>query len=218
MSEFITLIDRPVDIRDCPLKPESVDYIVCDPPYGAEFLHVWDLLGQLALKVLKPGGSLLAMGGTFHLPEYLLKLSTCLKFHWVMPVVCPDYAYIIWPAKVQSAWKPVFWFTKGDYQGNSVNDLIQVKQGKINKYHKWSQSIPVFRSLIKKIIPKPDPAIVVYDPCMGGGCTLIACAILGIHCIGSDLDPGCLSQTRKHITEYFAWISNSTRLPGQAIK
>jgi DNA modification methylase len=58
----------------------SVDAIVCDPPYGLEFMgREWDTLGgsvgvemqawhhrwaKEALRVLKPGGHLLAFGGT----------------------------------------------------------------------------------------------------------------------------------------------------------
>jgi hypothetical protein len=57
------------------LEPNSIDAIVTDPPYGLEFLGKdWDKLGNMqawhyawaceALRVLKPGGYLLAFGGT----------------------------------------------------------------------------------------------------------------------------------------------------------
>jgi len=57
------------------LEPASVDAIVCDPPYGLEFMGKgWDHgvpgaeFWAEALRVLKPGGHLLAFGGTrtFH--------------------------------------------------------------------------------------------------------------------------------------------------------
>lgn len=57
------------------LEPASIDAIVCDPPYGLEFMGKdWDhgVPGEPfwieALRVLKPGGHLLAFGGTrtFH--------------------------------------------------------------------------------------------------------------------------------------------------------
>lgn len=55
----------------------SIDSIVCDPPYGLEFMgKEWDKLdtrqpfrGEVqALRVLKPGGHLVAFGGsrTYH--------------------------------------------------------------------------------------------------------------------------------------------------------
>ena len=53
------------------MEPESVDAIVCDPPYGLGFLSKkWDALppgvdwARLCLRVLKPGGHLIAFGGT----------------------------------------------------------------------------------------------------------------------------------------------------------
>jgi len=53
------------------MEPESVDAIVCDPPYGLGFMGKrWDALppgvdwARLCLRVLKPGGHLVAFGGT----------------------------------------------------------------------------------------------------------------------------------------------------------
>lgn len=53
------------------MEPESVDAIVCDPPYGLGFMgRAWDVLppgedwARLCLRVLKPGGHLVAFGGT----------------------------------------------------------------------------------------------------------------------------------------------------------
>jgi DNA modification methylase len=53
------------------MRPDSVDAIVTDPPYGLGFMgKAWDrvdgheLWAREALRVLKPGGHLLAFGGT----------------------------------------------------------------------------------------------------------------------------------------------------------
>ena len=53
------------------MEPDSVDAIVCDPPYGLGFMgRKWDALppgvdwARLCLRVLKPGGHLVAFGGT----------------------------------------------------------------------------------------------------------------------------------------------------------
>lgn len=57
------------------LEPDSVDSIVCDPPYGLSFMgRGWDHgvpgpdYWRAALRVLKPGGHMLAFGGsrTYH--------------------------------------------------------------------------------------------------------------------------------------------------------
>ena len=53
------------------MEPDSVDAIVCDPPYGIGFMSkTWDALppgeewARACLRVLKPGGHLVAFGGT----------------------------------------------------------------------------------------------------------------------------------------------------------
>ena len=59
------------------MDPESIDAVVCDPPYGLDFMgRAWDTgavafaveTWREALRVLRPGGHLLAFGGTrtFH--------------------------------------------------------------------------------------------------------------------------------------------------------
>ena len=55
------------------LDADSIDAVCCDPPYGIAFMaKTWDVAGiafdpdtwRAALRVLKPGGHLLAFGGT----------------------------------------------------------------------------------------------------------------------------------------------------------
>jgi 16S rRNA G966 N2-methylase RsmD len=36
----------------------SIDLIFTDPPYGKEYLQLYKELGKLAIRVLRPGGSL----------------------------------------------------------------------------------------------------------------------------------------------------------------
>jgi hypothetical protein len=61
------------DCRDVmrTLMPESIDAIVCDPPYGLKFMgKAWDhgvpgrVFWRRALRVARPGAYLLAFGGT----------------------------------------------------------------------------------------------------------------------------------------------------------
>lgn len=61
------------DARQLPLADGSVDAVVCDPPYELGFMgRAWDSTGvaydqrtwREALRVLKPGGHLLAFGGS----------------------------------------------------------------------------------------------------------------------------------------------------------
>ena len=49
------------DLIDAEVADESVDCIITDPPYPQEFLPEYGKLSRFAARVLKPGGSCLAM-------------------------------------------------------------------------------------------------------------------------------------------------------------
>jgi 16S rRNA G966 N2-methylase RsmD len=68
------------------LVPGSVDVVLTDPPYPAEFLPLWSDLGEHAAKWLKPGGVLAAMSGQIHLPEVMRRLCE----HLVRRIVTDD--------------------------------------------------------------------------------------------------------------------------------
>ena len=65
------------------LPDASVDSVVTDPPYGLEFMgREWDALppgrewAEECLRVLKPGGHLLAFGGTSTaIPAHVCEVS-----------------------------------------------------------------------------------------------------------------------------------------------
>lgn len=178
------------------LDPESIDKIITDPPYGKEFLDVYPALARLAAYVLKPGGSLFAMVGTYHLPTVLHALEEGLTYHWICRFSPPDLANIVWDRHVQATWKPIVWFVKGTYTGPSVSDKICTKQGKITKYHKWSQSVTSFTEMLRKYT---SPGDIIYDPFLGGGAAAVAAMQLGRFFYGSDIDPVAITSTRTHL-------------------
>ncbi|MDG7043126.1 MAG: class I SAM-dependent methyltransferase, partial [Nitrososphaerota archaeon] len=57
------------DFREAQIEPESIDLILTDPPYGKKYMYLWDALGALSQRVLKPGGWLIAYAGQSHLDE-----------------------------------------------------------------------------------------------------------------------------------------------------
>lgn len=191
------------DIRESLPKdilPNTIDKIITDPPYGKDFLEVYPKLAELAAIVLKPGGSLFAMVGTYHLPFVLQALGTTLNYHWICRFSPPDYATIVWDRHLQTTWKPVVWFVKGTYdpKSPSVSDNITRKMGKITKYHQWSQSVITFKEIITQYTRPTD---IIYDPFMGGGAVAVAATHLGRTVIGSDIDPQAIRQTQKHLKQ-----------------
>ena len=63
------------DFRTAGLEPESVDVILTDPPYPRDFVALYSDLSKTAARVLKPGGSLVAMVGQSYLPEVMSRLG-----------------------------------------------------------------------------------------------------------------------------------------------
>lgn len=65
------------DFRDVcrNIKDESVDAVICDPPYLKTSLDLWEPLGEVSNRVLKPGGFLITYAGVMYLNEIMSALS-----------------------------------------------------------------------------------------------------------------------------------------------
>src|SRR5690606_23281456 len=55
------------------IEPGTVDAIITDPPYPGEFIGLFTDLSQLAARLLKPSGVLVAMCGQYYLPDYIAR-------------------------------------------------------------------------------------------------------------------------------------------------
>jgi SAM-dependent methyltransferase len=106
---------------------DSIDCIITDPPYAAEYLHLWEHLGKLAARVLKPGGLLLAMAGQHKLDAKMTSLSKYLKYHWTLAVLADKQSPALHWMGLAPKWKPVLLYTKDKwlYTGDVASDLIK---------------------------------------------------------------------------------------------
>lgn len=170
------------------IDKESVDAIITDPPYGKEYLDLYEELAMFGAYALKPGKSLLTMAPQRYLPDILDKMRGSLDYHWVH---CNLTGHN-WPRgplfhdKVMSQWKPIIWFTNGEYQGDYVPDIYQKPKTKTSKkFHKWQQDEKVICELIEN---HTNPGDVVADPFCGSGTTIRCCVRLGRKAIGADCD------------------------------
>lgn len=173
-----------------------VDCIITDPPYPGEHLESWDALGAFAARHLRDGGSMLAMSGQFHLPEVIARLSAHgLRYHWTLAYLTPGgQAVQVWPRKVNTFWKPVIWFTKGEYDGPWVGDVTRSNVNDNDKrFHHWGQSLSGMIDLVSRVTAPGDT---VCDPCCGGGATLAAALHLGRSAIGVDVDATAIETCR----------------------
>jgi ParB-like chromosome segregation protein Spo0J len=188
------------DITPEEIPDESIDAIITDPPYPKEFVPLFDDLGALAARVLKPGGSLIALVGQSYLPQYMDLLSRHLDYHWTIGVHMPGgQAVQLWAKEVNTFWKPAIWFTKGPRQGQWQSDFIRTDTNNNDKaHHHWGQSEQLTLGLVERGSLRGD---VVLDPFLGGGTTGVVCQKAGRKFIGIEVDEATATAAIRRISE-----------------
>lgn len=181
------------------LEDNSINWIITDPPYPKEYLHTFEELSFLANRVLKPNGSCLVLSGQFWLPKVIQMLSKHLTFHWMLSYDLPNGNLQIHPKKVLNQWKPLLWFTKGEYRGEWVKDKI-ISEQRDKEFHEWGQSESGFTDIIKTFTKKGE---IILDPFLGGGTTAIVCIKNDRFFIGSDIDEKWIIKTEERIKQVF---------------
>lgn len=188
------------DFRQASIEDNSIDLIVTDPPYPKEFLHLYKDLAQFAARVLKPGGSLVAMAGQSYLPEIfdLMKVDG-LQYNWTISYLTPGgQAPQLWQRKVNAFWKPVLWYTKGKNQ-RWVGDVVKSAVNDNDKrFHFWGQSESGMGNLISKVSSVGD---IILDPFMGGGTTGLVSLQLHRKFIGIEIEADSFNNANERIEE-----------------
>lgn len=190
----------------------SVDAIITDPPYPAKFLELFgrtppqvdpdtmighynefegDGLAEIAHRILKPGGICAVMVGQSYLPEIIARLSDSLTYHWVISYETPGGQSVqLWDRKVNTFWKPVLIFTKGEYAGDWFGDVAKSAVNDNDKHHHhWGQSESGMANLIDRLT---KPGHLICDPFLGGGTTAVVAHALGRRFVGCDIDEACV--------------------------
>ena len=180
---------------------EPLDAIVTDPPYPQEYLQTWADLAAFAVRALKPGGSLIAMSGQSYLPDIfrMLDKQEGLTYRWTLAYLTPGgQAPHIYPRKVNTFWKPVLWFVKGELNPTeTVGDVVRSDVNDNDKqHHHWGQSESGMADLIDR---STNPGDLICDPFLGGGTTGLVATDMGRRFIGSDIDAECVNATRKRM-------------------
>ena len=169
------------------LEENSVDLILTDPPYPKEFLHVWGQLGEVASKVLKPGGYLATYSGQLYLPHVLRDLEQHLSYCWTISLYHTGQTQLVHARNAVCTWKPILVLRKGE-PGKFENTLVDsiTDDYRDKEFHEWGQGESAVGYLIKTL---SDPNDLVLDPFAGGGTTLAVAKALKRRCIGIEIDP-----------------------------
>ncbi len=191
--------------KDIPAN--SVDVIVTDAPYAKEYLDLFEDLAILGKRVLKDGGSMLVMVGQYFLPDILNSMCKHLNYYWTHVNYYWTHAYLmpggqsarLWQKRVNTFWKPVLWFVKGEYNGDSVGDVAKSANNNNDKrFHKWGQSESGMTDLIERF---SHPGEVILDPFLGGGTTGVVALKMKRKFIGIDIEERNINITKGRMQE-----------------
>lgn len=183
------------DLLDIALVPESIDVIITDPPYKREFLPVYGKLSELAKRVLKPGGSLIVMTGQTYLGEVMQLLGQHMIYYWICSYLTPGQSPNLLHRKVNTQWKPLLWYVKGEYTGLTVSDVTKSKANDKN-WHDWGQSESGMADIIERW---SQPLETILDPFCGSGTTGVAALRLSRKFIGIDNNKTQLNITAERL-------------------
>jgi site-specific DNA-methyltransferase (adenine-specific) len=168
------------------LPARSVDLVLTDPPYPAEFDAVWDWLSALAPPVMREGSSLITLCGHYQLPRVIDALRRTLIYHWLC--MLPNTAGtnpIMHGYGVKVNFKPAPWFVKGKHKPKSILDdqLDRTSKAMHKKLHRWGQ--PISYGPVLKLMARDE---LLLDPFMGSGTNLRAAKDLGRRAIGIEVE------------------------------
>jgi len=157
------------------------NFIITDPPYPKEYLHLYSVLAQRANEWLFDGGLLIAMCGQSYLDQIYSMMSEHLTYYWTAAYLTPGQPTPLRQVNVNSTWKPLLIFSKGKYNGKIFGDVF-VSDGNDKSLHKWGQSESGMYDIISKIVLEGQS---ILDPFCGAGTTLVAglkhnCFVTGI--------------------------------------
>ena len=184
------------------IPDNSIDAIITDPPYPKEFLDLWEDLGVVANRVLKPGGFLIAYTGKTYLPTVLNHvLDGGLEFYWLFTLLFrSNKKTLCHHRNIIETSRPIVIFSKPPMKvlPRMVGDTIECNS--IEKdFHDWQQSVKPFQYLIKHFT-KPNDKIL--DPFICTGTTALASLIEERRCMGIDVNAEMVEVAKGRIQEY----------------
>ena len=209
------------------IADSSIDLIFTDPPYGKEYLFLYEELAKLAVKVLKPTGSLVFFVGHIILDQVIRIFndfsltdnntnSINLKYWWTLAVKHSGHHTKIHPRYVFAEWKPLLWYVKGErvnnlIVSNTIGDYIE-STPPIKIEHEWQQSTVEANYVIKNLTIENQT---VLDPMMGAGTTGIAALKLNRKFIGIEKDEESFEITKARILSNNSNNNNNSNIQQQ---
>jgi site-specific DNA-methyltransferase (adenine-specific) len=169
------------------LEPGSVDAILTDPPYPAEFLPLWSDLSAIAARILKPQGVLIALTGKIHLPQVMARLGEHLAYGWMYAQPLPGSSSRILARQVLQLWKPWVAFSNGKWPSGRIDWHVDLLNGSARhkSTYRWEQDPGPAHLLVDCL---SSPGDLVVDPFAGTGAYGTVAQDLNRRFVGVELD------------------------------
>jgi hypothetical protein len=189
------------------LEPGSVDLILTDPLYQAEYGDDWRWLGEWAVRVLKPGGFLVAYSGSMFMPGHLAALlAGGLTWGNLCGVIRPN-ADSPKNTLFLNKLRPVFVCSNGRCQPphllpdvhttpprRTADDDVALEKD----CHEYQQRLG---GVLHWLTHLSRPGDLVADPFGGSFTTAVAAVLMGRRFVGSDLDEGNVEIGRRRLAD-----------------
>ena len=180
--------------------PRQYDFIITDPPYPKEYLHLYEVLAYRASEWLKEGGLLIAMCGQSYLDEIYAMMGKHLEYYWTSCYLTLHQPTPLRTRNVNTTWKPLLVYAKGRYSGKIFGDVYQSPQPAKDN-HTWEQSIDGMYQIVKQVCL---PGQYVLDPFCGSGTTGLAVLKHGCLFDGIDKDVQSVNISKARLNDYKA--------------
>lgn len=196
------------DLAD--LRPDIVGrtrLILTDWPYHGGWLSNLPDVARFAERVLQPGGYLVALCGSMHLPTVHQELSQMLNYAWEGTVVYRRGQPIrLRDLSIYSRKNTFVVYRKGPPDLSrpvTMEDVIDVEptgrgRRQVTEYHQYQQELMVIEKLLTSFAQRGDR---VVDICGGGFTTAVAAYRQGCRFVGCDLDGQAVALGRVRLAD-----------------
>ena len=227
MENINNLIDKIYNM-DCldfmkSMPEKSIDLILCDPPYGINYLSNWtnnhakikndgledwqDLMKKFlpeARRILTDTGCCCCCGGGKTPVTALFTIEAIKHFYLIQMLVWKKFIGLGWRYRPAYENIVVLSKSKDDYNffdtSKSCSNVLEGINQDIPNSEEHPTQKPV--SLMERLIKiHSQKGMIVFDPFLGSGTTAVACIELGRHYIGCELDKGYFRLSEERIAK-----------------
>jgi len=178
------------------IESESVDLLFTDPLYSKDKLHLWNDLGQLAQRVLKPGGVLLSYSGNLYLPQVYESLGKYLQYFWTFAIRHSGGHQTVYAVNVTQMWKPLVAFFKPPFTKAWSPFPDMVSGGQSKEFYEFEQPESEAYYFLEHMCPKNGTML---DPMMGSASGIVAAMSLGLNALGIDIDTTAYATAKQRV-------------------